>query len=563
MESLLNRRRTEPGHSARFSFRSGSSHDSPGRLAVVTAFVVVLIALATASTGWRYELALADSKAALHETANKHGAEQAVTAYWRERETMNEYLLSPSSSLSTESESRRREFEDSLQGLNADNASERRLVLLSLPAHAELVRRFSERRAAALQSVAAETKLTAELDAAEVGILRPLEALQTRYQADVVARQAAADRLSLEAFIAALVAATIGVTATIGLAVYARRLLRGVAQRRLADGDAAARQREFADALQNSQTGDEADDLLKRQLERTITGSSVVVLRRNNSEDRLEAVTSPSPQLALRLATAVPRSCLAVRLGRPHAEGGRDAPLLRCELCTTESGLATCQPLLVAGEVIGSTLVMHDQPLTDADVIEIASSVGQAGPVLANLRNLALAEFRAATDALTGLPNHRAVDDTLKRMVAHAARTETPMATIMLDLDHFKQINDVYGHSRGDEVLAAVGSMLAATIRTSDFAGRNGGEEFVVLLPETDSDEALEVAQKLRQAIASITIPELGRPITASLGVAAFPRDATDSSTLLRQADRLLYAAKANGRNRVETTLTHEVTVLQ
>ena len=109
----------------------------------------------------------------------------------------------------------------------------------------------------------------------------------------------------------------------------------------------------------------------------------------------------------------------------------------------------------------------------------MADSVTQAAPVLANLRNLALAEARAATDALTGLPNKRACADTLKRMVALPGRSVSPLSALLLDLDHFKQINDTFGHGIGDDALAAVGEVISANLRTSDFAGRYGGEEFI------------------------------------------------------------------------------------
>lgn len=104
------------------------------------------------------------------------------------------------------------------------------------------------------------------------------------------------------------------------------------------------------------------------------------------------------------------------------------------------------------------------------------------------MRNLALAEFRAATDGLTGLPNSRSVRENLKRMVAQSGRTLTPMAVVMFDLDHFKLVNDSHGHGKGDEVLAAVGDVVATTFRASDFVGRYGGEEFLALLPHTDRE---------------------------------------------------------------------------
>ena len=213
---------------------------------------------------------------------------------------------------------------------------------------------------------------------------------------------------------------------------------------------------------------------------------------------------------------------------------------------------ATCEPLLVGGEVIGSVMVQHPQPLRADDTDRITDSVSQAAPVLANLRNLALAEFRANNDALTGVPNKRALHDTLKRMVAQASRSVSPLAAVMLDLDHFKQINDVYGHEKGDEVLAAVGAALRDTLRESDFVGRYGGEEFLILLPDTDRDGATVVAEAIRATVEFTKVPGVERAVTASLGIAVTPDDAGDPTKLIRNADRALFTAKARGRNRVE-----------
>jgi diguanylate cyclase (GGDEF)-like protein len=121
----------------------------------------------------------------------------------------------------------------------------------------------------------------------------------------------------------------------------------------------------------------------------------------------------------------------------------------------------------------------------------------------------------------------------------------------MVDLDHFKALNDVYGHERGNEALAAVGQILTAGVRASDFAGRYGGEEFILLLPETDREGGVVLAEKVRGAIAALALPDIDRPITASFGVATLPDDAADAGTLVRAADRALYRAKADGRDRV------------
>ncbi|HET9103221.1 MAG TPA: diguanylate cyclase [Solirubrobacteraceae bacterium] len=332
-----------------------------------------------------------------------------------------------------------------------------------------------------------------------------------------------------------------------------RRLGRREAQR-------LRRQQELRELLQVSASEDESRDLLIRHVERSVPRSAAAVLNRNNSDDRLEVVInkSASPSAALRGLPADqlrPRSCLAVRLSRTYRSEPGDTPLLECEVCGKIGTSILCEPLLVGGQVIGSVLIASEASIDHEQADRLRESVTQAAPILANQRNLALAERRAASDALTGLPNRRAADESIKRMTAHAGRTITPLSAVLLDLDHFKQINDLHGHDRGDKVLAAVGGLLAANVRASDFAARFGGEEFLLLLPDTDRDGALELAEKLRRSIERADIGQIGR-ITASFGVATLPMDAVEPEQLLRKADRALYAAKARGRNRVEVAVS-------
>ncbi len=317
-------------------------------------------------------------------------------------------------------------------------------------------------------------------------------------------------------------------------------------------------QARFGEAIQASDGQAEAHRLLKTHLERTIPGSTITVLNRNNSADRLEAstqLTEGSP-LGEALLEARPRSCMAVRLSRSFSQGQTGEEVLWCELCGVSPSDTTCQPLLVGGEVIGATLVEHPASLSPQDRERIETSVTQASPALANLRNLAIAETRAATDALTGLPNRRAVDDNLLRMLAQAGRSFDPLSVILLDLDHFKNINDTYGHDRGDEVLAAFGTRLRDVLRAGDFAGRNGGEEFVIFLPDTDRTGAVRLAEKLRTQMQGLAVRGVDRAITASFGIACFPDDAVDGATLMRSADRALYTAKSRGRDRIEASST-------
>jgi diguanylate cyclase (GGDEF)-like protein len=325
-------------------------------------------------------------------------------------------------------------------------------------------------------------------------------------------------------------------------------------RRRAAEREYHKTQREFTEIMQITRDEDEAYRLLTRHLQRSLE-SEVLVLNRNNSHDRLEPMTEVAEDspLAERLQGAEPNSCLAVRLGKTHERTVDQEPLLTCELCGVIGGNSTCVPSLVGGEVIGSVLVQHSAPLDASSKRRVEESMTQASPVLANLRNLALSQARALTDGLTGLPNRRAIDDTLKRMAAHALRTSTPLGVVLFDLDHFKQINDLFGHEKGDEVLAAVGVATMSSLRASDFAGRFGGEEFILLLPDTDREGAVTVAENIRLALAGLDVAGVSRPITASFGVAAVPDDADGPTVVLRAADRALYLAKSRGRNRVET----------
>src|SRR5436190_7609429 len=250
---------------------------------------------------------------------------------------------------------------------------------------------------------------------------------------------------------------------------------------------------EFGDALQVARSEREAFDVLRRHLECWLERGRAVVLIRNASANRLQAATGldQTPVLAGRLDGAAPESCLAIRLAKPYRRAPDDQGLLRCDICGELPENSTCVPTVVGGEVIGSVVIQTAQQPTFHETEDLEASVRSAGPVIANLRNLAIAELRAATDALTGLANHRAVQDTLNRMVAQAGRAKTQLAAILFDLDHFKRVNDIHGHAKGDEVLAGVGPAVAATVRDSDFVGRYGGEEFVALLPDTDREGAL------------------------------------------------------------------------
>ncbi|MDB5098160.1 MAG: hypothetical protein JWM80_2581 [Cyanobacteria bacterium RYN_339] len=166
------------------------------------------------------------------------------------------------------------------------------------------------------------------------------------------------------------------------------------------------------------------------------------------------------------------------------------------------------------------------------------------------------AEHEATTDMLTGLHNRRYFQDQSAREIELSKRHHRNMSVIMLDVDHFKKFNDTYGHAIGDEVLKVMGKVLPETVRLSDIPARYGGEEFVVLCPDTDSQGAAIVAERIRHAISQVKMYDLeGKPvrqITASLGVASLTPADERVAEMLERADTALYACKAGGRNQIQ-----------
>ena len=166
--------------------------------------------------------------------------------------------------------------------------------------------------------------------------------------------------------------------------------------------------------------------------------------------------------------------------------------------------------------------------------------------------NERLAE-EATTDPLTGLPNKRALETALRRDLARASREEQPLSVIVVDVDHFKRFNDDFGHTIGDEVLRSLGGLLSEHVRAGDVPARFGGEEFVVVLPNTDTTGAQQLAERIRTELERMPVPEGIPTVTASFGVASVqgPGCEDQAQPLFDRADKALYAAKQSGRNRV------------
>ncbi|MDP9100864.1 MAG: sensor domain-containing diguanylate cyclase [Actinomycetota bacterium] len=208
-------------------------------------------------------------------------------------------------------------------------------------------------------------------------------------------------------------------------------------------------------------------------------------------------------------------------------------------------------PLSAEGRSIGVLVVEHDSRggsgIARRVVLALERSASYAALALRNAWLLEQVQRLAATDGLTKIANRRTFEATLERELARAARSGDHVSLVMLDIDHFKMLNDDHGHPAGDDVLRRVASQLSAACRDFDTPARYGGEEFAVILPGCGPDLAGQTAERLR---ASVSMGSASPSVTASAGAACFPTQASDAGALIRAADQALYRAKSLGRDR-------------
>jgi diguanylate cyclase (GGDEF)-like protein len=249
--------------------------------------------------------------------------------------------------------------------------------------------------------------------------------------------------------------------------------------------------------------------------------------------------------------------CWALRRGQPlHIEDPND-PLI-CRHTHDERGRQgphACMPILALGEMIGLIhLRWTELSGMSPDQALLESTAKQIGLAIGNVRLREELSRQALRDPLTGLFNRRQFESLLQRRIASASREPGGFGILMIDVDHFKSVNDRYGHEAGDAVLKTVAEAVAQTIRPQDDVCRLGGEEFVVLLSDPAPHEIQFVAERIRARIEDLPMAFNGTTlpgVTVSIGVAIFPLDASEGSTLLRVADEAMYGAKRAGRNRI------------
>ncbi|HTJ41082.1 MAG TPA: sensor domain-containing diguanylate cyclase, partial [Kofleriaceae bacterium] len=314
----------------------------------------------------------------------------------------------------------------------------------------------------------------------------------------------------------------------------------------------------FAELVQNSRDAGEIRTATVTMLESSLPGGEVQVAEWAESRDRL-VTTWPAPGEAHDPASGIPmEKCPVVRRQRlVRAEVGTPQACANCAFGVPSAGAYACVPMRAAGEVIGLANIRTSKTgWTHNELMLAQSYVSFAAAALEALRVLASIHDRAVKDGLTGAYNRRFLDEYLQRRLAEGVRHGQSLSLMMIDLDHFKKLNDTCGHATGDRALIETAAVVNSKIRASDVLVRYGGEEFCLVLGATDHAGAMVVAERIRAAVELVRLNVPGREepatITTSIGVASAPEHGETASELLLVGDRALYRAKHGGRNRVE-----------
>jgi diguanylate cyclase (GGDEF)-like protein len=294
-----------------------------------------------------------------------------------------------------------------------------------------------------------------------------------------------------------------------------------------------------------------------------LPGSSGAISIINNSSNMLTKCSTWGPLDEL-LDYFEIEVCCGLRTGRPRWRNTGKSEVH----CSHFTGLPPknyiCSPLVALGQTLG--VVYLNLPTTAVQAMAarrqtlLNEIVAMAAMAIAGLNLREKLENQSIRDALTNLFNRHFLDIALERELKRSARSRAPLALLMLDVDHFKTFNDLFGHEAGDEVLCALARCMTAAVRAEDIVCRYGGEEFVILLPEITPETALDTGERLRQQVTAMQLAFRGEPlppISISVGVATYPDVASDAPDLLRMADRALYQAKRAGRNQVQLAVEY------
>ncbi|MGW8252138.1 MAG: GGDEF domain-containing protein, partial [Anaerolineales bacterium] len=250
---------------------------------------------------------------------------------------------------------------------------------------------------------------------------------------------------------------------------------------------------------------------------------------------------------------------LALRISSPNLN-----PSDRIEMTSYGIQSALNLPLMASDRTIGYAEIwdsQNERAWTEEEIQLCQTLANQAALVIENARLYNQMQRLAVTDTLTGVYNRRGLFEHGEREINRSLRSSRPLAAIMLDIDHFKQVNDAHSHAVGDQVLQTLARLCQENLREVDIFGRYGGEEFAILLPDTDIDSAIQAAERLRRCVSEAQITTQHGPIsiTVSLGVASNEGEINNLAVLLDRADSAMYEAKHSGRNQVYLAESQQV----
>jgi diguanylate cyclase (GGDEF)-like protein len=244
-----------------------------------------------------------------------------------------------------------------------------------------------------------------------------------------------------------------------------------------------------------------------------------------------------------------------LRRGRAHVVDDINVGPVCPHLHNTQPAPYVCLPLMAKGDILGLLHLKNSGSAEIADLRQMALTLSEY--LSLSIANVKLSESlsrQSIQDPQTGLYNRHFMEESLQREISRAARKQTSIGIIMGDLDHFKKFNDVYGHAAGDKIIVQIAKLFKDKFRGSDIACRYGGEELIVILPESTKADTIKRANSIREEIKKMEIVFQGQilgSITMSMGIAAYPDNGLRMDELLRVADTALYRAKQEGRDKV------------
>ena len=313
---------------------------------------------------------------------------------------------------------------------------------------------------------------------------------------------------------------------------------------------------ELGEMLQGCRNRDEAATGLSLALPRLMPSTSGTVHLINNSENAIEVVSQWGNGVPGETGVFGPDDCWALRRGHAYPPGESATAIVCRHLQTWQAEnpqqSRLCVPIIAQGEILGVVTAISDNVIIAADRNDLIAACETISMALANLRLQENLRTQSLRDPLTGLFNRRYLEASLEREAQRAQRQQQPLSVLMLDLDNFKRFNDRFGHDAGDALLAHFGALLQSLVRSEDVACRYGGEEFTVVMHETNAEQALTRAEQICAATRAMEVQHRGQQldtITVSIGIATLPAHGNSPEELLRKADLALYAAKRGGRD--------------